>query len=82
MLRRVFLPLRRARRFQLPEERRRQMKYRALCTNWVDSLRRWYPEIAVVSDCAGDIYAECDNERTAEAIERINVLVGSLRQEL
>lgn len=58
------------------------MKYRALCTNWVDSLRRWYPEIDVFSDRAGDTYAECDNERTAEAIERINTLVGNLCQEL
>lgn len=58
------------------------MKYRAKCTNWVDSLRRWYPEFNVVSDRTGDFFAECDNERTAEAVERINKLVGNLCHEL
>lgn len=58
------------------------MKYRALCTNWVESLQKWYPEIQVVSDRKGDYYAECDNEKSAEAVERIHKLVGKLLTEL
>ena len=54
------------------------MKYRALCTNWVESLQKWYPEISVVSDRAGDYWAEMDNEDAAEAVERINKMVGEL----
>lgn len=54
------------------------MKYRALCTNWVESLQKCYPEILVVSDRAGDYWAEMDNEDAAEAVERINKMVGEL----
>ena len=51
------------------------MVYRALCTNWVESLKKWYPELNVVTDRVGDYYAECPNERCAEAIENITKLV-------
>lgn len=54
------------------------MKYRALCTNWVESLQKRYPEISVVSDRAGDYWAEMNNEDAAEVVERINKMVGDL----
>lgn len=57
------------------------MKYRALCTSWVESLKKWYPQISIVSDRKGDCYAECDNEEIAEAIEHIHKLVVKLSQE-
>lgn len=53
------------------------MKYRALCTNCVDSLRRWYPEISVINDATGESWAECDTEYAAEAIEKLNKLAGN-----
>lgn len=54
------------------------MKYRAKCTNWVESLQKWYPEIPVLSDVSGDYWAELDNEDAAEAVEKINKMVGEL----
>lgn len=54
------------------------MKYRALCTNWVESLQKRYPEIPVLSDVGGDYWAELDNEDAAEAVEKINKMVGEL----
>lgn len=44
----------------------------------MESLQKWYPEIPVLSDVSGDYWAELDNEDAAEAVEKINKMVGNL----
>lgn len=56
------------------------MKYRAKITNWVDTFRRSYPEITVVTEPAGQFYGEFDSEESAELAEQINELVGKFQR--
>lgn len=57
------------------------MKYRGKITNWVDAFRRNYPWITVVTEPAGQFYAEFGSEEAAEIAEQINDLVGKFKRE-
>lgn len=58
------------------------MKYRGKITNYVDSFRRAYPEINVVTEPAGQFYAEFASEESAELAEQMNDLVGKFKRGL
>lgn len=60
--------------------RERKMKYRGKITNYVDSFRRAYPEINVITEPAGQFYAEFASEESAVLAEQMNDLVGKFKE--